>query len=111
MATATNATTSAATRRLTINGAKKAHSTFFEQSGIRKSKARSQRPFLVVRNMGTGTTDLQIVEDVTEVYNMPKKTRVMTQWEGKKRSDYYTFTVGQLRDYCEANPAKTGEVI
>lgn len=105
----TNASTST-TRRLTINGAKKAHSVFFEQSGIRKSKTRSQRPFLVVKN-SNGQTDLQIVEDVTEVYNMPKKTRVMTQWEGKKRSDYYTFTVGQLREYCEANPAKVGEVI
>jgi hypothetical protein len=38
-------------------------------------------------------------------------TKVMHQWEGKTRSDYVTYTVGQLRDHVEANPPKAGQVI
>lgn len=89
---------------------RKATSAYFDKSGIRNGGTLTQRPFLAVRDRD-GRTVIEVVNNVSDLIALPRKTKVMHQWEGKTRSDYVTYTVGQLRDHVEANPPKAGQVI
>lgn len=82
-------------------GGKKAPSTYFQKSGILTGKRQTQRPFLAFRRNDNGV-NVEVIEDINELVKLPAKTRVMTQWEGKNRSDYVNFTVGDLRKYYQA---------
>lgn len=114
MATKTTVANSNSTRNFrtpAFGGAvKQANSTYFEKSGIRAGGAQTQRPFLAIRIVN-GRSVIEVIDNVQDLVALPKKTKVMHQWEGKNRSDFIGYTVGQLREYCEANPPKAGQVI
>lgn len=94
---------------VTLSG-KSATSTFFEKSGIRRGTNQAQRPFLAFSRKNN-KVNVEIVEDIRTLVRMPRKTRVMTQWEGKNRSDFYRFTVGDLQEYIEEHPATRNQVV
>lgn len=78
---------------------------FFEESGIRNNEKQAQRPYLIVRKSKT-RLNLGLVYTAEELLTYPNTTKVLTQWEGKKRSDYYSFKVGDLRKYISEHPPK-----
>lgn len=89
---------------------KPATSAYFEMSGIRSKGKQMQRPFITFRRRNN-KINVELVNDVQKLVQMPLKTRVMAQWEGKERSDFYRFTVGDLKEYLEDNPAKRHQAV
>ncbi len=83
---------------------------FYENSGIRQDKTQTQHPFLV---MTPGKTQMRVdvVYKASELLDLPPTTKVLAQWKGKKRSDFYRFTVKDLNSYITANPPKAKQKI
>ena len=93
-----------------ITAGKKTPSVFFEKSGIRTKKNFDHHPMLAfVRK--DGNLVVRLVTTPQELVGLPLKTRVMAQWVGKTRSDYFTFSVGKLKEYIANNPKKPEQVI
>lgn len=93
-----------------ITSVKKAPSIFFEKSGIRTKKKFKHHPFIAfIRKDGKVTVN--VIDTPEALVSLPRRTKVMGQWPGKTRSDYFAFSVGKLRDYIENNPKKAGMVI
>ena len=76
---------------------------YFEQSGLRNNKVQKQHPFVVVKP-GKTQMKVDIVYTAEELLNMPPTTKVLAQWKGKTRSDYYKFTVRDLKKHINENP-------
>ena len=89
---------------------RKSNSHFFEDSGIRKNRTQLQHPFLILRPTKT-RLNMDVVYTTEELLEMPDNTRVLAQWKGKKRSDYYSFKVGCLRKYLEDHPRQQNQRI
>lgn len=97
--------------RLTATGKiRKANRHFFEDSGLRNNKPQKQHPYLILRPTKT-RVNLDLVYTAEELLEMPDTTRVLAQWKGKKRSDFYEFNVGCLRKYIEENPRQARQAI
>lgn len=90
---------------------RKANRHFFEQSGIRLCRPERHHPFLVLNRTGESTTSIEVVNNTMDLIKYPAKTRVLIQWRGNRRSDFYKFTVGEFKRHLRANPAKTGQRI
>jgi hypothetical protein len=83
---------------------------FFRLSGIRETKRLNHHPLLIF--MVTGATVRVVIEsDPRRLLEYPADTRVMAQWGGQWRSDFFQFTVGQFRDYVSANPPQKHHVV
>lgn len=89
---------------------KKAPSIFFEKSGIRTRRKFKHHPVIAFVKKD-GEVMIKVVTSPEALIKMPKRTKVLAQWCGKKRSDYFTFSVGMLRDYIENNPKKVGMAV
>jgi len=57
-------------------------------------------PFLVFTIQGDNII-VMIHDNVTDVLSYSDETKVMKQWQGNWRSDFFQFTVGQLREVLE----------
>ncbi len=93
-----------------ITSVKKAPSVFFEKSGIRTKKKFKHHPVLAFIKKN-GNVTVIVVDTPEDLLKMPKRTKIVAQWTGKKRSDYFTFSVGKLCKYIEENPRKIGMAI
>lgn len=76
---------------------------FFRKSGIREYKKLQHTPFVVIASSDNGV-DVDIVDSAKKLLQFPDNTPVLAQWRGEYRSDFFKFTVGQFRKYCEENP-------
>ena len=83
---------------------------FFEMSGIRFKKKEKHHPYIAFRR-GTDGVKVEVVESPEQLLKMPARTKVMAQWAGKSRSDFFQFTVGQLRTHLKKNPKHACQVI
>lgn len=83
---------------------------YFEQSGIRESKKLKHTPLLVFVEDGH-TVEVKIVDNAAALLTYPDRTKVMGQWRGQWRSDFFQFTVGQLRTYTTAHPKDLHHVV
>jgi hypothetical protein len=83
---------------------------YFKLSGIREYKELSRTPFLVFVVNGE-TVEVKIVDNARQLLTYPDETQVMAQWSGRYRSDFFQFTVGQLRDYVAKHPASSHHVV
>lgn len=77
---------------------------YFELSGIFECEKLSHTPFLVFRIV-EDTVHVRTADNARTLLGYPDDTQVMGQWPGKKRSDYFRFTVGQYREYITADAA------
>jgi hypothetical protein len=89
---------------------RKANRHFFEESGLRSNKPQKQHPYLILRPTKT-RVNLDLAHTAEELLELPDNTRVLAQWKGKKRSDFYSFKVGCLRKYLEENPRQPRQAI
>jgi hypothetical protein len=79
----------------------------FERSGMREAEKLNHTPFIVVF-----PEELKIVKSIRQLiteYNDP--CPVIFQWPGKQRSDFFQFTVGDLRKWISYHPKKGRQVI
>lgn len=76
---------------------------YFEQSGLRNNRSQKQQPYLV---MTPGKTQMKVdvVYTAEELLDLPVATKVLAQWKGKTRSDFYKFTVRDLKKHIVENP-------
>jgi hypothetical protein len=51
------------------------------------------------------TVEVGIVDNAKKLLELPDDTKVMSQWRGEWRSDYFQFKVGDLRRHIADNPA------
>ena len=71
----------------------------FRLSGIVESEKLNHTPYLVF-DVQEDTLVVQPVKCTQEVLKYADDTQVMVQWPGKYRSDYFHFTVRDLREHC-----------
>jgi hypothetical protein len=90
-------------RMMTGQKVRKANKHFWEESGIRNNRTQKQHPYLALRPSQT-RVNIDLVYNAEELLELPTNTRVLAQWKGKKRSDFYSFKVGDLKAYINENP-------
>jgi type II secretory pathway component PulK len=103
----------AAGRHIRLQKTKKIRSAnrhFFELSGIRKNRTEKQRPYIVMRPTQT-RVNMDVALTAAELLELPDNTKVLAQWKGKSRSDFYQFTVRELRSHIRNNPPGEGQRI
>lgn len=96
-----------------LNAGKKirpANRHFFEESGLRNCKEQKQHPYLIFKPTKT-RMNVDLCYTANELLDMPDNTKVLAQWKGKKRSDFYRFSVKELKKYLEENPKKARQQI
>ncbi len=74
---------------------------YFQISGIFDFPKLAHTPFLVFTR-SESKVEVHIVLNGRELLLYPDETQVMGQWNGKWRSDFFQFTVGQYRAFLEA---------
>lgn len=89
---------------------RKANRHFFEESGIRSNRATKQHPFLILRPSKT-RIKVDLATSIEDVLGLPANTRIMAQWKGKTRSDFYTFRVSELKRHIEENPRQARQKV
>ena len=83
---------------------------YFRLSGIREHAKLSHTPFLVFVIANDGV-EVEIVESATKLLQFPDDTQVMPQWSGDWRSDFFQFTVRDLRQFIANNPPESYDVV
>jgi len=83
---------------------------YFKLSGIREHKKLVHSPFLVFLISGE-TVEVRIVDNAKTLLDYADETQVMAQWRGQWRSDYFHFTVGDLRRYVMKHPAEKHDIV
>ena len=89
---------------------KKANRHFFEKSGIRNGEIQLQHPYIAIIPKKS-KTEIELVTSVEKLITMPKKTRVLAQWKGEKRSDFYKFSVKSLLQHIAENPKQENQKV
>ncbi len=83
---------------------------YFKLSGIREHKKLTHTPFLVFA-ISADTVEVRIVENAKKLLDFADETKVMAQWSGQWKSDYFQFKVGDLRRYVAEHPAENHQVV
>jgi hypothetical protein len=78
---------------------------FFRLSGIRESKRLSHTPFLVFSASDDGI-EVRIVDNAKTLLAYSDDTKVMAQWSGNYKSDFFHFNVGDFREYVTKSHQK-----
>jgi len=81
-------------------------SAYFERSGIRYGDKLNHNPFLVFEE-DSKNINVKIVNTISDLVKYPSRSKVMAQWPGKQKSDFFKFTVGDLRKHIRENPRHT----
>ncbi len=97
-------------RMVTSKKIRKANRHFFEESGIRSDRSTNHHPFLVLRQTKT-RIKVDLVKKVQDLLKMPDNTRIMAQWEGVNRSDFYFFKVSDLKKHIQEYPKQPKQKI
>ncbi len=96
--------------KVIINNVRTEVQSYFHLSGIRETKRLSHHPFIVF----TEAEDIkvEIIDSAKELLEKyPDETKVLAQWGGQWSSDFFTFTVGQLREFIKNNPKEEYYVV
>jgi hypothetical protein len=83
---------------------------YFRLSGIREFKNLNHTPLLAFETSEVSVT-VRIVDSADKLMDFPDETKVMAQWRGQWKSDFFQFTVGQFRSHITANPKKDYYVV
>jgi len=83
---------------------------YFQKSGIREYKKLKHTPLLVFLR-GEGIVEVNILDCADELLAYPNDTKVMGQWKGEWRSDFFQFTVRQFRDHIAEYPRELWQIV
>jgi hypothetical protein len=73
---------------------------FFDNLNPNEKFSYSHTPFLVF-NCSDNTVKVDIVRKRVDLERYGDDTKVMKQWGGEYRSDFFHFTLGQMREYFD----------
>ena len=76
---------------------------FFNLSGIRTHSKLNHTPALVFIVSGN-SVKVRAITKPKLLLEYPDDTQVMMQWSGKWRSDFFQFTIGQLKEHIARVP-------
>lgn len=76
---------------------------YFKLSGIREYRSLPHTPFLVFV-VEDSSVKVKLIDKPKDLLTFSDETKVMGQWAGKYRSDFFQFTIGDLKKYIEKNP-------
>ncbi len=82
---------------------------YFRYSGIRSQKRLKHHPFLVF--VCSDEVEVCIVDNIKTLLEYSDDVQVMSQWEGEYKSDFFQFTVGELRNFIAENPPTAMEQV
>ena len=82
----------------------------FQRSGIREHKKLSHTPLLVFQE-DDNTVEVVILERADKLLEYPDNIKVMGQWRGEWRSDFFQFTVGQFREHIANYPPELWQIV
>lgn len=77
----------------------------FARSDVLTGKSALHHPYLVLQQARVGdgpedfVTHITQVRDIVDLIALPDDTVVIWQWEGKQRSDFFTFTIAEFRAF------------
>jgi hypothetical protein len=74
---------------------------YFKISGVFENEQLNHTPLLAFI-ASEDTVTVRIIDKPFELLNLVDETPVMGQWRGEWHSDFFQFTVGQYRQYVEA---------
>lgn len=74
----------------------------FRISGVLTWTKLNHTPFLAFVVEGQ-TVSVRIVKNATKLLELTDETKVMVQWKGDWNSDFFHFTVGDVRTWKAAN--------
>lgn len=83
------------------------YASFFAKSDVLSNRKLDHHPFLVFVTSGN-IVAVAIVKNAVDLLNYSDDAPVMAQWPGEFRSDFFKFTVGQLREWVQNNPPPPG---
>lgn len=78
------------------SNARLANDDFWRLSDVLNPGPKPHHPFLVLENED-GHTHINIIQDIDGLLAYADETPVLYQWQGKWRSDFFHFSVGQAR--------------
>jgi len=85
---------------------------FFEKDNGDGDSVHSGNPYIVfVVSNKTKEVTVKIIDSEKDLLTYSDDTKVMKQWEGQWRSDFFQFTVGQFRDAILKKNRKAEEYI
>jgi hypothetical protein len=77
----------------------------FSKSDLLSSSELTHTPFLVFRKKG-----VEIISKVTELLLLKGNPTILVQWQGKWRSDFFTFKLKELRDWLKEHPDRAAHI-
>jgi hypothetical protein len=83
---------------------------YSQKSGMRYYKTLNQTPFLAFL-VSNETVEIRIVKNSKDLLKLPDDVKVMAQWRGEWRSNFFQFTVGKLRQHCIDNPPSNLDIV
>jgi hypothetical protein len=72
----------------------------FQKSYILSSKKLTHTPFIVFQELDDSIV-VVLAKNKDDLLAFPDETKVMVQWQGNWRSDFFHLTVGDVREYLE----------
>jgi hypothetical protein len=70
----------------------------FTKSNILTDNKLNHHPFIVFRDDGD-SMNVVIIFNARELFSFSDETKVMVQWKGKWNSDFFHFTIKDLKDF------------
>lgn len=71
----------------------------FQLSDILSSSKLNHTPFIVFQELDESIVIVLVRNKDDLLMSYPDETKVMVQWKGNWRSDFFHFTVGDVREY------------
>jgi hypothetical protein len=71
----------------------------FRISGVLSYSKLNHTPFIVFQELDEGIVVALVRNKDELLMSYSDETKVMVQWKGQWRSDFFQFTVGDVRDY------------
>ena|SRR5258708_3235185 len=84
---------------------------YFQLSGIRSSKHLKHTPFLVFFPLSESEVEIRIVDNTLSLLEFPDATQVMSQWSGQWKSDFFQFTIADLKKHLEQYPKDSHQLV
>lgn len=97
------------TERVLTTGRTTLHD-LFTKSDILTDKKLNHHPFIVFRDDGD-TMGIVIVHNAGELERFSNETKVMVQWKGKWNSDFFHFTIGDLKNFFKEENVTIDDLI
>ncbi len=79
-----------------FEGVRPADDAFFEKGDILQWKKLNHTPIIAIIEH-KGVVTIRVIQVVSEALELPDNTKLMCQWRGQYNSDYFSFTVEDLR--------------